>query len=960
MLKPEHLQEWIASAVDPALTSLNVISLEGQAAYDPLFYSDELSRTNTGRLASGILNKYAFLEAGGWWCSGIDPLNDYNPMLWGCFKADRPRLDFEKGKPVKYEHPPKTETRAFLLAVPDHIWQKVSERYNIPIGDEDRQRGFWAWVWRCNVPLTYVEGAKKAGCLLTQGFAAIALPGHTGGYRSIKDEFGDKTEYELIPDLKHFATLGREIFICFDRDEKPKTRRAVSKSIKTLGHLFSQRGCKVRVVTWDAPYKAVDDFIVALGAEAFQAVHEAAPTLEIWNIKTSSQLTYTPALELNQRYLGALPIPHEAKLVCIKAPKGTGKTEALNPLVQEAIANGQPVLVIGHRIQLVQAISHRVGIPYITETRESELGKTLGYGLCADSLHPQSQARFNASFWDEALVIIDEAEQVIWHLLNSTTCQKQRVPILHSLKELLTKVLADGTGRVILSDADLSDLSVDFIKGLAGVPYLIPWVCVNNWKPETGWTVYNYEQDEPTAWLATLEAEIEAGGKPFIVTSSQKVSSRWGTLNLESHLNQRFPGKKILRIDSESIAEIGHPALGCITKLNEVLPQYDMVVCSPSIETGVSIDVKGHFTSVWGCFHGVTPTYSALQALARVREPVDRHIWVKIYGIGRVGNGSTSYKSILASQKKVARANIRLLQEAAFEDIDIDFDPVALRTWATMGARINTGMNAYRQHVIEGLITEGHKVINVDADESPELDALGSELTSCRDRQHRIDCEATATAENLTHSEYKIIKDKRAKTPAERRAERKHEVKLRYTEDIDIDAELIAKDDAGWHPKIRLHYFLTIGRPHLKARDTQKLKTLTENSYPEVWMPDLNKTQLSVKVAMLENLAVLDLTNPDVEYRGTDDQLARLAEWCKAKAWDIKAGIGVGISEADTPIAIAQKLLGKLGMKLKCVGRFGSRDNRQRVYKFFAPEDGRWQIFEAWLRRDGELAAMAA
>lgn len=883
-------------------------------------------------------------------------------MLWGCCKPNRPRLDFEKQKPRKYEHPPKEPTRAFLLAIPDYLWQKVSDRHGILITNEDRPRGFWYWVWKNNVPIVITEGAKKAGALLTAGYAAIALPGHTGGHRAIRNEYDEKLGgHRLIPDLKHFATLNRQVYICFDRDEKLETIRSVARSVSTLGYLLQQEGCKSSVIRWDTPYKGVDDLIVSLGSSAFDAAYDSAPGLDKWDVSQLSQLTYTPSLVLNQRYLGTLPVPHEARLACIKSPKGTGKTESLVDIVEKAVANNQPVLVITHRIQLGQAICQRLKIPYITEVRDSETGAKWGYGLCVDSLHPKSQANFIASQWSEALVIIDEAEQVIWHTLHSSTCQRERVSIIRSLRRLLTDVVNSHTGRIILSDADLSDVSVDFVKGLADAPNLDPWVVTNSWMPDVKWDVNNYDQKQPTAWLLALEKHIENGGKPFIVTNSQKAKSKWGTRNLEAHLKRKYPDKRILRIDSESISEVGHSAQGCIAYLNQVLTKYDIVICSPSIETGVSIDIKGHFTSVWGCFHGVTPTQSALQALARVREPIERHAWSKTYGIGKVANGSTSYKALFTSGSKLAKANIQLLREADLEDIDFQFDPIALRTWAKMAARINAGMVAYRSSITDGLINEGHNVYDYcvdNEDSSSDLDNLKAEITECRDAQYLVECEAIVTAKDITQTEYEKSRDQRAKTGAERRAERKHELKLRYTEETTINAELIKKDDDGWYSKVALHYYLTLGKPHLKARDIRRIKSSTEDSYPYAWMPDFNKTQLSAPVAVLENLGVLALADPEVEYRGSDELLENLAATCKANARDIKTALKITISERDEPIAVVQKLFSKVGLALKCVGRLGSREDRQRVYKFVAITDRRFELFAAWLKRDEALAEL--
>ena len=62
--------------------------------------------------------------------------------------------------------------------------------------------------------------------------------------------------------------------------------------------------------------------------------------------------------------------------------------------------------------------------------------------------------------------------------------------------------------------------------------------------------------------------------------------------------------------------------------------------------------------------------------------------------------------------------------------------------------------------------------------------------------------------------------------------------------------------------------------------------------------------------------------------------------------------MNVSISEKLTPVAIAQKLLAKIDLKLDYVGRLGKRENRECVYRFVAPDDQRDLIFERWLNRD--------
>ncbi|MGL4882652.1 MAG: plasmid replication protein, CyRepA1 family, partial [Waterburya sp.] len=285
-----------------------------------------------------------------------------------------------------------------------------------------------------------------------------------------------------------------------------------------------------------------------------------------------------------------LHIPDTTKLICLKSPKGTGKTHLLEQIVDQATKEGKWVLLLTHRIQLGEALCQRVGLPYLTEIKTVECGTVLGYGLCIDSLHPNSGARFNADNWSDGVVIIDEAEQVIWHMLNSATCASERVEILAQFKTLIQNNLS-GSGQVYLADADLSDVAIDYIRGLAGF-HVEPFVIVNDWKPpeEQRWTIHNYEEKNPASLVSDLVSHIETGGRPFISCSAQKLKSKWGTQNLESYLQLQFPEKKILRIDSETVADPNHPAYGCIAHLNEILPNYDIAIASPSIETGVSIE----------------------------------------------------------------------------------------------------------------------------------------------------------------------------------------------------------------------------------------------------------------------------------------------------------------------------------------------------------------------------------
>ncbi|MEG4308900.1 MULTISPECIES: plasmid replication protein, CyRepA1 family [unclassified Microcoleus] len=1035
------LSEWLASGVDPDLIALNIQTLSGDTPYPYLLYEINVAsgRIHPDAQWRWARKHYSHIEHGGWWCSGLDPLNNWQPMYWGCFKPHQPRNAFDpkgKIKPVKYEHPPKTPTRAFFLQVPDHIWAKVAERYGVPIDNSDRQLGFWQWVWDNNIPVIIVEGAKKAGCLLTLGYAAIALPGVTGGVRT-KTPRCEKCDPYLIPELQHFATEEREIYICFDRDSKRQTIQNVNREIGKLGRLFTAAKCPVKVINLPGPEKGVDDFVVSKGSDAFSALKNEAQGFQFWLDRESWLLTYPASLKLNSRYLGKLPYP-ESGLACIKAPKGTGKTQALTNLVSQSLSTGdRRVLIITHRIQLGRAICASLGINYIDETRDSAEGKLFGYGLCIDSLHPLSQAKFNPEDWSGAIVIIDECEQVIWHALNSSTCRENRVAILQTLQELIHNVLTTG-GLVVAQDADLSDYSIDYLIAIAGIP-ISPWVVVNEWQPKRGRDVTFFATSNPASLYVQMEqilsqevtcCDLESRAeccpiknatecslinpskyhplelhrpRIMVVEDSQKVTGKWSCRNLETQLQKRFPHQRILRIDSESVADPNHPAYGCIEQLNAQIQNYDIIIASPTIGTGVSIDIRGYFTAVFGIFKGAVAVNDALQALARVRdENVPWFVWTQQFGFGKIGNGSASYRAIIKSQQKVIKTNIKLLHDADF-DIDFAHDPIHLRTWALMAARINVGMWNYREAIWEGLKAEGHritlcretqlhreiKVIQMqqlaahncqDRDlweqltkQAQELEeelenletvanCLSDEAKVIREENKVAEASGVANAENITLSEYLKLKDKRTKTKAELDKQRKYQ--LWDTYGVPITPELKLRDDDGWLPKISLHYYLSYDPEFVRLRDKNHLAGHQERGKGKVCPQDLRL--LTARVEALKKLGVMEFLNPDKEFRGTDAQVIAFAERIKLCSVDVKDFLGISVNPKAKPMEVVQYILRcKLGFTLQRVRQERSekrdalgRPKRIRVYQFEFPQDGREAIFEVWQQRDQEAVSL--
>lgn len=953
-----HNQELLNSGIDSDIIALNFKSLEGEITHEYLL-SDALEKLGDGKQTphsnqyttnevARILKRYNHTLAGGWWCAGVDPLNNYAPMQWGCFKPDFPRPDFNKkdNKPVKYEHPYKCSNRAFFLRVPKDIWQMMSDRYGVPIGDYTE---FWEWVIKENLPIIICEGAKKAAALLSCGFIAVALPGINGAYR--KNEINEK-KHNLIPDIEILATPKREITICFDNDPKPTTKLNVKKAINATARLLKAKRCVVKICDWTQEKgiseKGIDDVLVTHGKEVVENIITTALPINKWQTLPYYQLSRKTNLNLNQRYLGDILTNIPKKIIGVKSPKGTGKTESLKPLVEKLVNEDYSVYLISHRIQLCQALCGRLNIPYIDDIGSGRASRSKGFGVVIDSLHGQGKGQFDVEndaylLTNKYVVILDEIEQVLWHLLNSSTEVKEhRTEVIKQLQLLLL-----NADKIVCLDADLTDVSLDFIQDASKCKDDDIFIINNEYK-EGGYKILNYEETTPVNWLRDLLLAVNNGEKILVATDSQKIKGKFSTQNIESIIIKKFPHLKdlILRIDSETIADPEHPAYGCITKINDIIKQYHVVLISPSVGTGISIDVKNHFDNVWGCFQGVQSENAVRQQLMRLRDNVPRHLWIAPTGLSWQGDGSTSLYSILSSNRRQFKIHLQQLRNVGFEVVEdyINTNDSALNCYAKMACRINNEMSDYRGIILKNLVSEGNTLSNKYDDDDQ---VIKEEITSIRDEKYldHLDETAAINIDDLDSKGYEKLSNQKHKTKDDRQRHRKYSVKQRYQ--VDVTPDLIFKDDEGYYPKLRLHYYLTMPLDLAVEKDHKPAKKMRDDD--SVFLPDFNRSQRVAILNLLRSLNIPQIIELD-KFTQAHPLLTDMAGKVKNNIWDV--GMFLGKLNPDmTSIQILRKILKLLGLKLEKAGREGS-GRRNWIYKVGGLTDGRNEIFEKWYESD--------
>ncbi|MEH1867461.1 MAG: DUF3854 domain-containing protein, partial [Nostoc sp.] len=318
----EYHELLAGSAIHPALIKRNFFHVEGESVYDFLFISDKIPRKNAGRVTDGYLKLYQHLLLGGTWIQSLDPFKNWQPMEWGRIKPNFPRIDWQKGKPVKYESPPKTPNRVTYFDVANPIQDLVAKRYLIKryhsllalrLLDQLNPLIFWEWIKQHpEIPIILCEGEKKAACLLSLGFVAIALPGIWNG-RVGRRDFDER----LHPDLVPMAQAGRKFIILFDYETSSKTRWSVFQATVRTAKAIESAGCECEVALLPGPEKGVDDFVVARGEDAnvlLTAIIDDAKSLadyqRSYRAKKWGLSKYQPDVTINIKYLTqALCIP---------------------------------------------------------------------------------------------------------------------------------------------------------------------------------------------------------------------------------------------------------------------------------------------------------------------------------------------------------------------------------------------------------------------------------------------------------------------------------------------------------------------------------------------------------------------------------------------------------------------------------------------------------------------------
>ncbi len=976
MTASKHWQEWKKSVVDDSIISLNVISIFNENVYEYLLYGlPDSERRNDGRLRDKWLNRYASLEDGGWWVSGVDPLNNWQPMQWGRFKPDNPRIIGSKSKPIRYESPPKVGNRVTYFNVPQHIWDKVAKRYGIkryhsPLALRLTARKnplcFWEWVQQhVEIPIIFTEGEKKAACLLSMGFVAIALPGIWNG------RVGKKERERLHPDLLPMVQAGRKFTILFDYETLPKTRYAIYQATLRTGKAIEAAGAECEVAILPGVEKGVDDFVTARGEESeslLSAIIEDAYSLKDYRRlcfpkKRGLSNKYPPNIKLNTRFLSdAISLPTTG-LVVLWSGMGTGKTELMAKFRERYPQ--MRFLNCGHRVNLLKNLSQRLNTEMYSALSQGDLAKAVGLSITVDSLY-KLQTQLN----EYGCIFIDEACQYLAHLLHSKTCREHRAEILEVLEYLIRKAKL-----VVLADAHMDDVTVDFFRAMRPEEE-VPFIIKNDYK-ESGRTVYFYEGDDNSALVDKIFTALMLGLKIMVVSDSKKFIKKLeaamtvkmlpaearakvkGERRKEDNLdlcplpftplpshnqglsdNNNEPRLRIWSIHAENSGSDENVAF--IKDISSEVKNVDVLLASPSLGTGVDIP-NYHFDAVFGAFHAVSQTATeCAQSLHRYRPQVPLNIWV-------APRPPFGYKETNAS--KIKERMLELNEMTAFL---IRIDPItgrrgaekdwALDAYCEIEANRNRSINNLRDDLHSLLGEMGYNLTAASSETDTQVAMELKEAGQYLDTAHQL---AVVQAADISSSEYLSRQSKDFLQPEEIVECEKYRIQRDYG--MPVTEELVKRDAGGYliSQLIALESLLlpdqgeivdpATGRKYpappqivaerdIRERDNLPL-CMDWHNYSGKWLARhiLGLPKILARLLAGEEICAAD---PDVV------QMSSMAVATRAQ---IKAILNLTIPENCPPMWLLGILLDQLGLKM--IGRKKGRRGQQVRYYSLSVEE---------------------
>jgi hypothetical protein len=315
--------------------------------------------------------------------------------------------------------------------------------------------------------------------------------------------------------------------------------------------------------------------------------------------------------------------------VFVRSDMGTGKTYGMADAITDALPNGV-VIVVTHLTSLVKGNEERLTallkmrgvtarIAHYSDSNPVDVADAQLIFTTLHSLHSVIDRIGGAG--RVSLAMFDESESVA-QIMTADIMDKSRERVANALDELS----AAGC-KLVMLDAHLGNSTYAFCNAyLSG-----DWVMLDNkyqrWAGNEYQWIKSDSKNAEKAGIAKAAELLKAGKKPFVTSGSKSQAIRiYNTLKKMGLIENL----KVLKAWNEG----GSTELQACKDNHDLFNDYDLVIATPSVGTGISIEPRNgepNFDCVVSFIvrHKSTPdAVSAMQMPFRVRKTRENKIWL--------------------------------------------------------------------------------------------------------------------------------------------------------------------------------------------------------------------------------------------------------------------------------------------------------------------------------------------
>lgn len=505
-------------------------------------------------------------------------------------------------------------------------------------------------------------------------------------------------------------------------------------------------------------------------------------------------------------------------ITIVRMPMGSGKTQRL---IKPIMWQNERSAFFAHRVSLIGGAVDALSkdkpdhIAPITHYQDPNVRDMLpGSNKLACCVNSAIKGVFAPLLDNLHAACIDEAAQTLRH---TTSGGAVKYPV--AVFNKILNMCATARDQVILADADANDTLVEFceialkmrnahLKELYGEDYPEQKIHIVDGVTDCS-DIDIYYSDGDTVYKRAAQ-DIANGLKTLVACDSAATGEK-----LYNQMQLQKPDLKGLFIDSES--KPSHHVQEFLDAPDSISMQYDYIIYSPAISSGVSIE-NGYFEKHYGIFCGTIAPSDAIQMIRRDRNAKEFVLGLSTMHSAREESALNMWLGmILANDNEL---DVNLNKETGKIEIttdDYDFDRFRLE----LIAQENKAKNSFASNLLYILFDDKYKLHKLDASDV-EQEIGKSMKDASREMLKAIDYQRHLDQNTPSESEYKALQEKRNLSKEEKAQINRYKIENQLM--MDVDEESVDFHHRGGLRKARLFELLQMKADTAVDIDDAELK----------------------------------------------------------------------------------------------------------------------------------------